>query len=157
MIRILRVFVMLCACLGSSLSAAAEPDRLAAFPRSTLEIVSPGGRIHKFDIWVAADDRRRMQGLMHVEQMPDNAGMLFIFRAPGPIGMWMKNTVMSLDMVFIGADGRIGRIAANTKPFSLDTINSGFDALGVLELKAGTAARLGIEAGAVVIHPAFSR
>lgn len=155
--RILRAILVCCACLGSFMVAAAEPDRLAAFPRSSLEIVSPGGRIHKLDIWVAADDRRRMQGLMHVEQMPDDAGMLFIFRGPGPISMWMKNTVMSLDMLFIGADGRIGRVVANTKPFSLDTISSGFDALGVLELKAGTAARLGIEAGAVVIHPAFSR
>lgn len=157
MIRILRIIVLFGACLGSFGVAAAEPDRLAAFPRASLEIVSPGGRIHKFDIWVAADDRRRMQGLMHVEQMPDDAGMLFIFRGPGPISMWMKNTVMSLDMLFIGPDGRIGRVAANTKPFSLDTISSGFDALGVLEVKAGTAARLGIEAGAVVIHPAFSR
>lgn len=138
-------------------ATAAEQDLLAGFPRSTLEIATPNGKLHKFRIWVAADDRRRMQGLMHVKDMPDDAGMLFIFGRPGPISMWMKNTVMPLDMLFIGADGRIGRIAANTKPFSLDTIPSGFDALGVLELKAGTASRLGVEPGAVVIHPAFAR
>lgn len=157
MTHALRAIVLFLASLATTSAFAAETDRLAAFPRATLEIASPGGRIHKFNIWVAADDRRRMQGLMHVADMPDDAGMLFIFRAPGPISMWMKNTVMSLDMLFIGADGRIGRIAANTKPFSLDTIPSGFDALGVLELKAGTASRLGIEPGAVVIHPAFTR
>lgn len=156
MIPALRTLALALLLLATTFARSAE-DRLAAFPRSTLEIASPGGRLHKFDIWVAADDRRRMQGLMHVEDMPDNAGMLFVFRGAGPVSMWMKNTVMSLDMLFIGADGRIGHIAANTKPFSLDTISSGFNALGVLEVKAGTAARLGIEPGAVVIHPAFGR
>lgn len=157
MIHALRTLAFALLVLTTPFATAAETDQLAAFPRSTLEIASSGGRLHKFDIWVAADDRRRMQGLMHVENMPDNSGMLFIFRGPGPVNMWMKNTVMPLDMLFIGTDGRIGHIAANTKPFSLDTISSGFDALGVLEVKAGTAARLGIEPGAVVIHPAFGR
>lgn len=153
-LRALLVYALGLVCLPSH---AAEQSLLGSFPRSSIEIATPGGRIHRFDVWVAADDRRRMQGLMHVEDMPDNAGMLFIFRAPGPISMWMKNTVMSLDMLFIGPDGRVGNIVANTRPFSLDTINSGFNALGVLELKAGTASRLGIESGAVVIHPAFNR
>lgn len=150
------LLVMLVAIPWAPLQAA-EGDPLAAFPRGTLEVATTGGRIHRLNIWVAADDRRRMQGLMHVQDMPDDSGMLFIFRSPGPISMWMKNTVMSLDMVFIGADGRVGRVAERTEPFSLDTISSGFDALGVLELKAGTAARLGIGPGAVIMHPAFRR
>lgn len=82
--------------------------------------------------------------------------MLFVYDAPQTIAMWMKNTFISLDMLFIRADGRVARVVANTKPHSLNTIESGEHVLGVLELKAGTAAKLNIRAGARVLHPAFS-
>ena len=71
--------------------------------------------------------------------------------------MWMKNTYIPLDMLFIGADGRIESIAENTTPHLLATIDSKSDVIAVLELNAGTAARLRIRPGAQVIHPAFER
>lgn len=134
---------------------ASDADRLAGFSRSSLEVASADGRLHKFRIWVADNDRRRMQGLMYIEQIADDQGMLFVFEYPRIINMWMRNTILPLDMIFIGADGRIVHVAANTTPYSDDTISSQQNALGVLEVKAGTAARLNIKPGAVVVHPAF--
>lgn len=136
-----------------------SPDRsmesLDAFPRTTLKVATPDARLHTFNVWIAADGARREQGLMFVKSLPEDSGMLFVYGAPQPIAMWMKNTFISLDMLFIRADGRVARVAANTKPHSLSTIESGENVLGVLELKAGTAAKLNIRAGARVLHPAF--
>jgi uncharacterized protein len=128
-------------------------DRL--FPRSTLQIATPDARLHKIDVWVADTDARRMRGLMFVERLADDAGMLFIYPEPQPVAIWMKNTPLSLDILFIRADGRVHRIAENATPQSTDTIPSDGIVLGVIELKGGTAARLKIRPGAQVIHPAF--
>ncbi len=81
--------------------------------------------------------------------------MLFDFAKVEPVSMWMQNTYLSLDMLFIRADGTIARIAANTEPLSTRTIASGEPVLAVLELNAGTASRLGIKAGDRVEHPVF--
>ena len=83
--------------------------------------------------------------------------MLFDFIKPQIVSMWMKNTFIPLDMLFIGADGRIVHIAENTEPFSLKTITSPVPASAVLELKAGSAARWGIAIGDRVEHPIFMR
>jgi uncharacterized membrane protein (UPF0127 family) len=150
----------LCALLLWSLSAAApssdeqQLDKL--FSRSTLKIATPDGQLHKFDVWVADNDPRRTRGLMFVEHMADDAGMLFIYPEPQPVGIWMKNTPLSLDILFVRADGRVHRIAENAKPQSTDTIPSNGNVLAVIELKGGTAARMKIRPGAQVIHPAFS-
>ena len=148
-----------CVLLVSGLPAAAtkdaqELDRL--FSRSTLQIATPDARLHKIDVWVADNDVRRARGLMFVEQLADDAGMLFIYPEPQQVGIWMKNTPLSLDILFVRADGRVHRIAENAKPFSTDTIPSNGIVLAVIELKAGSAARLKIRPGAQVIHPAFS-
>jgi uncharacterized membrane protein (UPF0127 family) len=127
------------------------------FPRSTLKIATPDARLHTFKVWVAADDARRARGLMHVQELADDEGMLFVYEREQMIGMWMKNTYIPLDMLFVGADGRVIRVAANTKPHSLDTVSSERAARGVVELKGGTAAKLGIRAGARVEHPAFEQ
>jgi uncharacterized protein len=145
----------------ATVSAAQDrnPDRslesLDTFPRATLKIATPDARLHPFNVWIAADGARREQGLMFVKSLPEDSGMLFVYGAPQTIAMWMKNTFISLDMLFIRADGRVARVVANTKPHSLTTIESGESVLGVLELKAGTAAKLNIRAGARVLHPAF--
>jgi uncharacterized membrane protein (UPF0127 family) len=136
-----------------ALDGAVEP--LASFPHGQLKIATPDARLHPFDIWIAADTRRREQGLMFIRSMDDNAGMLFIYSQPQSIAMWMKNTYIPLDMVFIRADGRVARVVANAKPHSLKVIESGENVLGVLELKGGIAAKLGIRAGAVVMYSAF--
>jgi uncharacterized membrane protein (UPF0127 family) len=135
-------------------SDAEQLDR--AFSRSTLQIATSDAKLHKIDVWIADNDARRARGLMYVESLADDAGMLFIYPQPQPISMWMKNTHLSLDMVFVSANGRVHRIVTNTKPMSLDTISSDGTVLAVIELKAGSAARLNIRPGAQVIHPAFS-
>src|SRR5690606_5282927 len=108
-----------------------------------------------FEIWVAEDDAHRARGLMYVKQLAADAGMLFIYPRSQPIAMWMKNTYLPLDMLFVDEDGRIARVVENTEPLSLDTIASGGPVRAVIELNAGTAARLKIREGARVIHPAF--
>lgn len=128
-------------------------DRI--FPRSSLQIATPDARLHSFEIWVAEDDAHRARGLMYVKQLAADAGMLFIYPRSQPIAMWMKNTYLPLDMLFVDEDGRITRVVENTEPLSLDTIASGGPVRAVIELNAGTAARLKIREGARVIHPAF--
>jgi uncharacterized membrane protein (UPF0127 family) len=128
-------------------------DRL--FRRSTLQIATPDARVHRFNIWIADDEQRRARGLMFIKRLAPEDGMLFVYPQPQPLAMWMKNTYVSLDILFVAANGKVVRVAENTEPLSLATIESGGPALGVVELAAGSAARLKIAPGAQVIHPAF--
>ena len=121
-----------------------------------LAIATQGGR-HAFQVEVARNDADRAQGLMYRRSMPANQGMLFDFGRVAPVSMWMQNTYLSLDMLFIRPDGSIARIAENAEPLSTRTISSGEPVLAVLELNAGTAARLGIRPGDRVEHPLFKR
>jgi hypothetical protein len=127
------------------------------FERSSLQIATPDARLHTFAIWIADSEARRSRGLMFVEHMDADAGMLFIYPRSQPISMWMKNTHIPLDMLFVSADGRVAKVVANTRPMSTRTIDSGKEVIAVIELNAGTAQRLHIRAGAVVIHPAFAK
>ena len=150
--------VFLCVLGATSTMADARSDAQqldSRFARSTLQIATPDAKLHKIDVWIADNDARRARGLMFVDDMSDDAGMLFIYPQPQDISMWMKNTHLSLDMLFVNADGRVHRVVANTKPMSLDTISSDGSVLAVIELKAGSAARMKIRPGARVIHPAF--
>ena len=79
--------------------------------------------------------------------LPPDEGMVFPYDPPQPVGFWMKNTLIPLDMLFIGADQRVGRIAADVPPLSLDTVPSGIPVTAVLELRGGRAAELGISVG----------
>lgn len=121
-----------------------------------LTIVTSGGR-HAFMVEVANTDATRAQGLMYRRSLAPDRGMLFDFQKVEPVSMWMQNTYVSLDMLFIRADGSIARIAADTEPLSTRTIPSGEPVLSVLELPAGTAARLGIKPGDKVEHPLFKK
>jgi len=150
--------VLAIAYLALSTAAWAEGSNiepLENFPRVQIKIATRDARLHVINAWIAADGARREQGLMFVKSLPDDAGMLFIYAAPHAIAMWMKNTFIPLDMLFIRADGRVARVVANAKPHSLKTIESGEEVLAVLELKAGTAAKLNIRAGSVVMHEVF--
>lgn len=121
-------------------------EDLSAFPRSELTITH-AHRVHRFAIWIANTPARQEQGLMFVRSLPPAAGMLFPMGAPRVANFWMKNTYVALDMVFIGPDHRIVRIAANTVPFSLDLVSSGEPVAAVLEIAGGEAQRLGIAVG----------
>ncbi len=123
----------------------------------TLSIATQGGQKQTFKVEVARNDADRAQGLMFRRSMPADQGMLFDFARVEPVSMWMQNTYLPLDMLFIRADGTIARIAANTEPLSTRTIPSGEPVLAVLELNAGTAAKLGIKPGDRVEHPVFKR
>ena len=119
-----------------------------------LEIVTKNG-VHVFSVEMATTDKERETGLMYRKELPDGKGMLFDFSPEQQISMWMKNTYIPLDMIFIRADGRILRIAENTEPHSTKIISSGGPAKGVLEVIAGTAQKYGIAAGDRVAHPLF--
>jgi uncharacterized protein len=121
-----------------------------------LTIVGGSGR-HAFQVEVARNDADRAQGLMFRRNLAPDRGMLFDFARVQPISMWMQNTYIPLDMIFIRADGTVARVAENAEPLSTRTIPSGEPVLAVLEVPGGTAARLGIKPGDRIEHPLFSK
>ena len=120
-----------------------------------LEIVTKSG-VQVFSVEMATTEEEKSTGLMYRKELPDGRGMLFDFSPAQEVSMWMKNTFIPLDMIFIRADGRILRIAENTEPQSTRIIGSGGLARGVLEVIAGTAKKYGIEPGDRVAHPLFN-
>jgi uncharacterized membrane protein (UPF0127 family) len=120
-----------------------------------LEIVTKSG-VQVFSVEMATTEKEKETGLMYRKELPDGKGMLFDFSPEQQVSMWMKNTYISLDMIFIRADGRILRIAENTEPLSTGIISSGGPAKGVLEVIAGTAQKYGIAPGDRVAHPLFN-
>ncbi len=134
----------------------AVAQSLVTFERSKLVVAGESGR-HGFDVELAVSPDQRAQGLMYRAKMPADAGMLFDFGAsPQRVSMWMKNTKIPLDMLFITGDGRIESISERTVPYSLETISSRGPVRAVLELNSGTVSRLGIVPGDRVEHPIFS-
>jgi uncharacterized protein len=149
-------FLSLSSATPSFAGASQDAQQLdQAFSRSTLQIATADAKLHKIDVWVADNDVRRMRGLMFVKDLADDAGMLFVYPQSQEVGIWMKNTPLPLDILFVNADGKVHRIFENAKPQSLDTIPSDGPVLAVIELKGGSAARMNIRPGAQVIHPAF--
>ncbi len=111
---------------------------------------------HSFDIEVATTDRDRARGLMFRRSLPENAGMLFLYDPPQPAAMWMKNTLIPLDIVFISPDGRVHRIESRAEPFSTTLIPSDGTVAAVLELNAGQADKIGLKRGDQVVSPALA-
>lgn len=118
---------------------------------SEVTIVSVSGE-HRFEVEVARTAEEQARGLMYRQGLASDAGMLFDYGRPRNVAMWMRNTYIPLDMIFIGADWRITRIVERAVPFSLATVASGGPVRAVLEVNAGTASRLGIRPGDRVIH-----
>jgi uncharacterized membrane protein (UPF0127 family) len=110
-------------------------------------VVERGGNRLPFRVELADTPEAQARGLMFRTRLGDNEGMIFPSAVPEPRSFWMKNTPLSLDIIFIGADGRIANIAANTTPYSLDSVTSQGLASAVLELRAGRAKELGIVPG----------
>ncbi len=111
---------------------------------------------HHFTVEVMRSHDELERGLMFRKTMPAEHGMLFDFGSPQPVSMWMKNTYLTLDMVFIAADGRVVSVKQNAQPLSEAIIPSGGDVLGVLELNGGVASRIGVKAGDHVVDPMFT-
>jgi uncharacterized membrane protein (UPF0127 family) len=131
--------------IGTGLAVAAE---------ETVEVVSRTG-VHTFAVELAVNDEQRARGLMYRRELLEGRGMLFDFHREQEISMWMQNTYIPLDMIFIRGDGRIHRIAENTEPLSTRIISSGGPVRAVLEVIGGTAKKLGIRPGDRVGHSIF--
>ncbi len=125
-------------------------------PTDHLTVVTGTGR-HLFTVEVARTREQRMRGLMFRESLRGNAGMLFDFRVDRPVGMWMKNTLISLDMLFIDRTGAIVKVAHSASPGDLRLIESERPVRAVLEIPGGRAAHLGVAVGDRVEHPMFGR
>jgi hypothetical protein len=148
--RLVAVFL---AC-APSLAASAASGRPAV--SEWLEIVTATG-VHRLHVEVARTSSERQKGLMFRASLPADGGMLFDFHDERPISMWMKNTPLPLDMIFVSRDGRVVSLAVDTEPYSEKVIWSGAPALAVIEVNAGTARRLSVAVGDLVRHPIFGK
>ncbi len=138
---------------AGAVTLALEPRHDAA-KLETLDLVTASG-VHGISIEVADTPEKQALGLMFRTSLADNAGMLFPHAAPSELTMWMRNTYIPLDMVFIRADGTVHRIEAKTEPLSERIITSGGPVIAVLELAGGAAERMGLKPGDKVRHPLF--
>jgi len=143
----------LAAILVVGCAVGSAPVRAASF--QPLEIVTRNG-VQVFSVEMATTEEEKQTGLMYRKELADGKGMLFDFKPEQEVSMWMKNTYVSLDMIFIRADGRIASIAENTEPLSERLVPSNGPVRGVLEVVAGTAKKLGIQPGDKVAHRWFS-
>jgi len=134
--------------LAPGLAQGLQPSHLVTgFPRSMAVLETAGPRCLLVDVYIASTAEQRAQGLMFVESLPEFEGMYFGYNQPAEIAMWMKNTALPLDMLFIREDGTVGYVARNTEPYSTERITSGGPVVGVLELNAGFARRWRVEPG----------
>ena len=128
---------------------------LAGGPAVERLAIKTATAIHEFDVELAVTADQQRKGLMYRRQMAPDAGMLFLYDNGSQVTMWMSNTYIPLDMLFIAADGRITHIVERTVPLSTELIGSNGPVRGVLELNGGTASRLGIKVGDMVTHRSF--
>ena len=141
---------------NSNPGQAAEPaDLLRDFSRDQLIVVT-GFRCIRFNVYVANDREQRAQGLMYIRSMPADEGMIFLYPEPVLISMWMKNTLISLDMIFIASDFSVSSIIKETEPMSEAILDSEYRVLAVLELGGGVADYYAIREGDQIIFPAAS-
>jgi len=143
--------------LGALVSAVAlaQSGPQQELPKEKLVIVTRDGKAHEFNVEMALTPDQQTVGLMNRPTVPADGGMLFDWGGPRESSMWMRNTISSLDMVFINADGTIRAIAERTVPLSLATINSRGPVRATLELAAGTTERLNIRVGDTVKQRIF--
>ena len=145
--------------LSAALALAPVPARAQAVgpALSDLWIETQAGGRYKFRVELALTPREQAIGLMNRTSMPSDAGMLFVFEQVRPASFWMKNTLISLDILFIGADGRIVNIGERTTPLSVESVPSAAPVKAVLEINGGLSSILGIKPGDRVLHPALAR
>jgi uncharacterized membrane protein (UPF0127 family) len=131
------------------------PLELATFPRTELQIThreaNHAARRYPFRVWVADTPARAQQGLMFVRDLPETMGMVFPLQPPRVETMWMKNTYIELDLLFVGAGGRVTKIIERAHPLSLDTLSSDSPVTAVVELRGGEVAKLGLRVGDTVV------
>jgi len=136
--------------------AAAAADAvipLSAYPREALVIETRSARRHSFEAWRADTPATREQGLMFVRDIRPDQAMFFVYDPPQHVAMWMKNTLLPLDMLFVDEAGCVAKIVRDARPGSLDTISADGQIALVVELKGGSTKALGIEAGDRIQRP----
>ena len=139
--------------VGLALGALASPAR-ADCSLDQVDLKGDWGRA-SFRVEIADDEQERAKGLMNRQHLDRNAGMLFLYETPQSVAFWMHNTLIPLDMVFIGPDGVVTSVHAEAKPLDETPIPGGDGVLAVLEINGGLAAKLGIKPGTQVRHPGF--
>jgi len=152
---ILLRLVLAAALLLAAIFPLQAQSRLETFERDRLVIETEAGGHHPFEVELALTPGQQAQGLMYRRDLAANAGMLFLYRHDQPVSMWMKNTLIPLDMLFLARDGRIVHLAERAVPGSLRTISAGEAVAAVLELNGGTARRLKLGIGDRVLYPAL--
>jgi len=139
---------------GPALAQERAPLELATFPRTVLQITHldehRAARKYVFEVWVADTQERAQQGLMFVSDLPETLGMVFPLTAPRVETMWMRNTYIELDILFIDAHGCVAKIIERAHPMSEALLSSDTPVSAVLELKGGEAAKLGLRVGDTV-------
>lgn len=150
--RFLTLFFSIVLSALISQSAIAEQSLFGA--REALSIETKSGT-YTFQVEIADTPQKRSRGLMFREQMQPTHGMLFDFKTDAPVSMWMENTILPLDMIFIKPDGIVHRIERGTTPFSREIISSGGPVSHVLELNAGISLQIGLEPGDELKHRFF--
>jgi uncharacterized protein len=134
-----------------------QPVQASVFPRGHLEIVRADGTTAAFQVEVATTSEQQELGLMYRTKLAPDAGMFFLWPHDQMISMWMKNTEIPLDMLFVERDGRIAKIIANAVPEDLTPLSSDAPLRAVIEIGGGEAARQKIEVGDRVLSSAFSQ
>ena len=142
---------------SAALAQSAPPEPLSAFPQSLLAIRTSAGKVVNFKIWEADTPKREEQGMMFIREMDEHTGMLFMFPENKPVSMWMKNTYVSLDLLFLNAQGKIDFIAEKATPRSEAIIGPPTPEFAVLELKGGACEHFGIKVGDKVLHKDFKK
>jgi uncharacterized membrane protein (UPF0127 family) len=159
-LRLITIFIVLhqiAAPVYAKTTAPTEPqvEQAQKLPLEPLTIITTQGQTLHFKVEIAANAEDQSKGLMHRQTLARDGGMLFLWPEERPVSMWMKNTYLSLDMLFINRRGEVVHIAPHTTPLSETIIDSQFPVSAVLELAAGTAADSGIAVGSRLLHPHF--
>jgi uncharacterized membrane protein (UPF0127 family) len=151
-----RLLVVLALLPVVAMAQSSEPTKpQPELPKEKLVITTKDGAKHVFNVEMAIDPMQQITGLMFRTSVPADGGMLFDWGTPRDSQMWMKNTLVPLDMVFVNQDGTIRSIAENTVPESLAVIDSRGPVRATVELQAGITAKLGIVAGDKVTQRIF--
>ena len=153
--RLKHVCTALAAVLLTAALLAQTAPPVAAQGRDAELVIQTRTGSHRFTVEVARTQQQHARGLMFRRRLARDAGMLFLYPVSEPVSMWMKNTFIPLDMLFVAADGRITHMVQRTVPHSIVNISSGGPVTAVLEVNGGTVERLGLGIGDRILHPAF--
>ena len=153
-LRLLAAAALLALAAAGAATARQDAVRpLSSFPRESIAIETRGARRHVLEAWRADTPQTRAQGLMFVRGLRGDQAMIFVYEPAQLVGMWMKNTLIPLDMLFVDDGGCVAKVHERAEPGSLDTIASGVPVVLVVELAAGTARALGVAKGDHVLRP----